>query len=729
MNTKLVKILALSAVALSLGACGKKPTSQSEAPKAQEATIEEILEINADGNFALEGKFVSVDGLTIAGRYANTLIGVTALGETVNTLRGLQIDTKELPAFQKGSGWGCLISATGTLANVEGRAVLKDAEVTIKSEREYDENGKKVDGTGGDLYYWGNFSRSAFDNYIGRNMSGIMTEGVYQIASMPATVSGTAASSFQVVFPGEYADTEDPENVSLITVQIPEGVGDAGVKGINDYFKDKEVGDFIDMTALTQYDLTNNGGPGLLVESFMGQQFLEVEDAPEIYTTWDDVAASVQYLYYDLLPDLSNDKVFTFKAESYEDYALSDLFNDTSFITIPEEDQAHSLLTVFNLLAKPADIEDVLAEVKADLEADGFTVALEEGDEVVYELKNADDVATAMAIVFPNEADVEVEYIAHDNILDFETFAEALEEYNLQGTYLLNVLKAEEDPEIAFATSIPDYGTLLSGAGTQKGASIDLRYFTYYLGYYAQYGLIANAYLEVEFEYAENVTDASVYNSVLSHMTGSLGFEKKLFDLFGVVGYYNATTKEFVILDVEDGVLSFDILLLDAKSAEQVKNPWQSDEELLAQLNSAVASYNKQSADYFPASATLPSSFTVGEAEVIEWDFASTDKYMDYAIYYALLTFTYAEGTDMDAVVAGLTAALKELGYKDHVNPYFIDGYVDAEKTQPIYIPGLGNETTGEWVSLEVDGNSVVLTYQTMGFVVEQIKWVESRTA
>lgn len=724
MNTKLVKILALSAMVLSLGACGKKPGSSSE-QAAPVKGIEEVLEINADGNFALEGQRVTVEDLSIAGKYGNSFIATTALGETVTTLRGLQIDVKEQPALE-GSGWGCLINATGKVANVEGRAVLQDAEVTIVSERKYDDNGKKIEGTGGSLYYWGDFSRAAFDQYLGRKMSGIMLEGTFQIASKPGTVTGSAADSFQVVFPGEYADTEDPENVSLITVQIPAGINEAGVKGINDYFAEKEVGEFVLMTALAQYDLTNNGGMGLLVESFMGQQLTDPDEDPVIFTEWADAADSVQYLYRDELPDMSNEKVFTFAAKSYEDYALTDLYTDPSWILIPEDDQEHAILSAFDFLCKPADVEAVYAEAKADLVAEGFELVKEDADEGYAQYKLVDeDVVIAMAQVYYTEAQVSMEYIAHDNTYEFDALSEGLAAYE---SYASAILSAIAEEEVAFATGLIGLEPFASYL-TEKGTVGDFSGATYYIGkYYAKYGLISDFSFETEVEYTagENALTDKTFLENIVNVLGQLGFEEKIFGLFNLNGYFNATTNEFVMVSVKDAVLSLEVILLDADSAKQIKPPYKSDADLIAAVDEVISGYHaiESVADYFPAHATLPASFTVGEAEVVGWDMAEYDDFLNYLMAYFELYLTYPEGTDLQAVVAGLTASFKALGYTDHAHPYL--GFEAAGDWA-----GLGNETTGEWVSFEIDAeeNTICITYNTCGYIVSALDWFENREA
>ena len=704
MKTNLVKILALSAMVLSLGACGNQGGSQGgseSSSKTEEipvVTISEILDLDANYHWALEGQKVTIEHLALQGRYGNTIIGGTALGTSVTTLRGLEIDCAEFPTFEKGSGWGADISATGTVADVNGRAVLADAVVTVNSERDYDNppaDGSAKYSGGLSISYWPAqyMDRGSFDTYLGRGMSGIMFGGVFQIASMPEAVTEQKGTTFEVVFPGEYADVEDPDNLSLITVTVPDGIGATGVQKFNEFFADKVVGNFVDITGLGQYDSVNNaGGYGILLESFAAQDCVTPNPLPTVYTQWAQVAAQAQPYYFDALPDLSADKAFTYKVNlDYVTYGLDELFNDTSFIKVPLD----SVFVEFDLIGKPSDIAEVFGDVCDGLEAAGFVEDTAEEGASIYVLYDGDD-AIAQADVFNQDSYVEVDYMGAYNSEEFATLAAALATIELRADSWIKYL--DDTVTTDFVSAVP---TALEEA-TEKGAVVDYFYETYYLGYYASMGLIMQYNVAVEVELAEGKTIDDVLEAYETAVL-SAAFEEKL--LLGVSGYFNATTNVFVAFGGSKTTFQLSIMVLDDVSKDQVKPPYKSDADLLAAYNEYLLETNGMSSTYFPAQETkLPASFTVGEVEAVGWDLDLTYAYyyidQGAPIGYAVLSITYPEGTNMDDIITGYTAALGEAGFVAATSlPPFSGEY-----------PNMQNAVSGECVEIEAKNTTLVLS-------------------
>lgn len=703
MKTNLVKILALSAMVLTLGACntGGKSSGEPSSPaeEAQVVTITELLELDADYKFALEGKLVTIEHLALQGRYANTIIGGTSLGTSVTTLRGLQIDCAEFPEFQLGTktGWGADITATGRVADVNGRAVLADATVVVNSERDYT---KPVDDktpySGGlPVSYWpaAYMDRGSWDTYLGRSMSGIMFGGIFEIASLPETVSTEKGTSFQVVFPGEYADTEDLENLSLITVNVPDGIGEAGVTEFNKFFATAKVGDFVDIKGLGQYDLEKNGGYGILLDSFAAQDCVTPDPLPVVLKTWADAAAKAQGYYEDTLPDLSNEKTFTYKVNTdYVTYGVEDLFSDASFVKV---DHDAAVFVEFDFIAKPSDIEATFDEVVADLKAAGFEEDTAEDGAAILVKKDGETVI-AQADVFNQDSYVEVDYMALPLItkFEFETFAG------------LNAFYEERVSGVIGSTFAT---TLVDSTAPAVNYLIDTADEMYNL----------NKYKDEEYEYyfsftyAEDLGATAVadYQALLA----AAGFVEKRMSDWSANGLYNATSHEFILsvsVDTEDPkTLNLHVLVLNGDALDYVVEPLHTVdlETVTGQVNTGV------NADILAITGTageytcslLP--LFAGDANWAGFTFDGSygQAYKDYYAEDGLMTqyiiqAYVADGVDLSTAANAVLAKLT--------------GFSKAKLFNNDKYAGYFNSTTNEFIMLGLNSANGIFTIQLFVF-------------
>ena len=373
MKKNLLKILAIGAIAVSMGACSSE--------KPQTVNITELLTINSTTKgWELEGKLVKIENLVCQGKYGNTIIGGSSVGNTIVDLRGVEIQTKKAPTFTIGSGYGADITAVGRVVDVNGRLTLQKATVTVNSERDYDnppaDGSAKYSGGLPMSYCPADYlSRSLWDGYFGRTFSGALYEGTFQLATVPGTLSATAATSFQVVFPGENIDVEDEENYSLIKVNVPNEVSDNAIESFNTFFADKKAGDFVTLCGLLQYDSEANLGMGYVLENYWQQAGLEEPaSAPDILYDWDEVEAAAYGFVTPTLPELSSatatdaiNAPFSYTFDTgYYDKDPSSLFSDPSSILIFEDTSDMALVEVVANL-KPSAAEDYLTAVQAKL--------------------------------------------------------------------------------------------------------------------------------------------------------------------------------------------------------------------------------------------------------------------------------------------------------------------------------------------------------------------------
>ena len=304
MKNNMLKMLVALGVVAGLAACDQlpKPTSEESSAPAESSepagpatvTFGELLELDSEApyGFVLEGEEVKMTHLGAGGLYGRTVIGNGSVGDYVSDLRGIEIELaegQELPAR------GDEFNVVGTVANVDGRAVLKNAEIDNFNPRQYDDDGKRIDGTGTGIYYWPSSAanRARWDYYMTRTMSGIMFDSLFQLASVPESISAEAESSFQVVFPGEdytipAADSTET-NEALIKVTIPAGLTEKAIGRLNAFFNPTTgaaptAGSYISLTSYTRWESYQMN---LVFESFYSEfGTVSSSDIPTTYKTW-----------------------------------------------------------------------------------------------------------------------------------------------------------------------------------------------------------------------------------------------------------------------------------------------------------------------------------------------------------------------------------------------------------------------------------------------------------
>lgn len=755
MKQNSIKILALAALALTLGACGgnggsegSTSTSGSDtsadtsseqgtseggtseggsdtseggsdtseggsdtseggsAPSIEELptlySIGEILSLDADNQWEHLGELVQVEELAVQGIYGNTIIGGTALGETIDTLRGLEIDCAELPTFEKGSGWGANITATGRLADVGGRAVIEDAVVTVVSEREYNEQGTSYTG-GLPVYQWPAvyMNRANFDQYMGRKLSGIYLNGLFQIASMPEEVTPEQGTDFYVVFPGENLDTEDLDNYSLINIHVPEGLTQGSADAFNAFFAEKAVADFLMFDGCGQYDMEQNLGYGLVVDNWAARYFEDPTDVPDIYNSWEDIALATQEYFADPLPDLGDDRVFSYTYE-YSGKATDAIKEEYVFLTDKENSSAVSY--TFNY--KPADAEDIVNGFVEKLETLGYVEGT--GDlEGIFTLTVEENVVAELIIMGASESNLNFYLLAtapagepgDETYAFFETQDELLAAYEGRA------------------------GALVEGFASALLANIQFDALSYGLdwtdetAYFDKWADEIYIY-DLTFAYGEdaNPTEDSVVEALLAN-----GFEAKRLDDYVIDGYFNATSNEFVAdidLDVDENTLIITVYALTADAVDtyitDIPDEMDYDtfvstfnttvQEEIATITGEASTYALSFADLFAGEDYA--GFTI--------DYTSDGYYADYYTTFGLLTqFVFqakvADGVDAYDAAYAVFTALQDAG--------FVQGAFNLFGAS-----GLWNAETNEFVMVSYTDNGVsiqmfVLDATSAGYV------------
>ena len=200
MQNRLTKILALGAIALSLGACGGS--------SAKVLQLNEVFAF-AEGTYTHAGEKSQVKEIAVLGQYGNTLIvGQPYVeGGSIFDLQSFEVELKSQPKW-KGptNGRYANVNVTGTLENVNERPVLRNGSIKINAEAQYDENGNRIDNDGAySAGYWSTSQivRKYWDQYMGRNQTGAVMEGIFQLATVPSAITTEQGTEFKVVFPGE----------------------------------------------------------------------------------------------------------------------------------------------------------------------------------------------------------------------------------------------------------------------------------------------------------------------------------------------------------------------------------------------------------------------------------------------------------------------------------------------------------------------------------------------
>ena len=568
MKTNLVKILALGGIALSLTAC------PAAAKKPVERTLAEVFSI-VNGKLEFEGEYVKVDAQCVYGNFGSTyVIGAPYVeGGDIRNLKGFEAELKEVPEW-KGETLGryANVNVIGTIADVNGRPVLKDAKLEVNAEAQYDENGDRIDDDGAySAGYWGPnlFKRSYFDEYMGKNMSGTLIEGYFQLASLPGTVSASAESSFKVVFPGENLDLEDEENSSLINVVIPAGLSEEVVTKMNTFFGSVNVGDGADMMGITRWD-SSKGGMNILLENWWGHR--AKKKALEIYSSWEEMAAEYNSYYNSEMVDLSaadeNDSLglpfsFVVDDESYLEDPRElwvEAYRDR-LVTVTDPEACGTIKITANF--RPSDFEAYITALESKLVSLSFTEDDAWNDEgfIVFSRPGlGDTVVEEVMLMAASESSLEIYYTAPRIVTDadFATFAAAKSAYEAEASGLLSALFSSS---ISFTSSLPAFPS----AEAVTNINFSWLYETAFLGYYSQVGLI----LEFDFTVtlAEGVSAQTAGAAYISALTGAGFVQGTCPSLFNGT-WFLGTTGEMVNLGLtEDGGLALTVMILDSTSS------------------------------------------------------------------------------------------------------------------------------------------------------------------
>lgn len=736
MKKNLIKILALSAIVVSLGACNKKKGGSDTGSDEEVAKVVDIAELltldPADKTkWELEGQLVKIENLACGGIYGNTVIGNTSVGKTVVDLRGLEIQSKEAVPFtspSKRPGYGSDITAEGRVVNVNGRLTLQEATVTINSQR--GEDGKYTDDAGLPVHYCPAVSesgivtnRSLWDGYFsGRQYSGACVEALVQLASLPGSIADND-TSFYVVFPGEDMDVNDDENGSLIKVNIPAAslMSEGAVSSFNSFFAGKSVGDFVAINGLLQYDSQANGGMGFIIENYWnqigytnigtGEGEIDPSYLPTIVDSWAAVAAEAQDYFADPFINLSSADPnspllapFSYQVDdSYVDEPdgfWTDAYKST-FCQVA--DLRHSAMYRVIANFKASKFESYVEAIDTTLLAAGYVADEEWASEgiVMYLLKDGSgNVEKEVLLMANNEQQIELHYTAlKAGIISAATFADTITAFD-----------ANANAYIEFLTGTP--GSLHSELCDIDGTvayTLDVSGIAKYYQYYTQLGMLAE--LKIEFDQPAATTKEQLAVKLAAYKADLIaaGYNEAYLSTFGATGLCNASTKEFVFLFSDDSTKTIyaQVIVLDATSYAAVSYPYTNEAQLIAAINDEYAGWNGASSAYFPSTASTVTSFTLGSKAAIAWDFLDTDKDdMDSAHGYTpyfVATVHYAENlvqADVDLFIGALTAA----------------GFVGAT------IDGIGhgyfNSTTYEFITVAFEGDTLSVGFGLVPTVV-----------
>ena len=474
--------------------------------------------------------------------------------------------------------------------------------------------------------------------------------------------------------------------MSLITVNVPDGIGQTGVTKFNTFFEGKAVGDFVDLTGLGQYDLIQNGGYGMILESFAAQDCAIPNPLPTVYTEWEDVADIAQPYYDAELPDLSSEKTFTYKVNTeYVTKSVDDLWDNASFIKV---DHDKAVYVEFDFISKPNDVETVFAEAVTDLKAAGFEEDLVQEGVAVLIKKNGEEVV-AQADVLNQDSYVEVDYFALPYVteLDFDSFA------GLKAAYEARAGQFVTD----FASGLVDTAT------AAKNYNLDFEDETYNL---VKYGDEEYEYvITFEYEAALGATAVEDYQALLV----AAGFVPKRMSDWAANGLYNPTSQEFILgisADATAKTISIQLLVLNGDALDYVVEiPSLVD---LATLNTQVNDgVNADILAVTGAAGAYTCSLTAIFAGDDSWagftfDGSNGQAYAQYYGTYGLITQYMIEATAADGVdvTAAANAALAKL-----------TGFAAATFTL-FNAKGYFNATTNEFAMFRVDADNGVFAIQ-----------------
>ena len=379
MKKSLITLFAIPAFAISLcaTACNKS---------AKNVTIFEAVALDtATGTWELEGQTITIEHLALTGKWGNHFFGGYAPSASTGDKPHIEAELKSIPTFKEaGDGYGADITLTGTLTDVDGRPVLKDATCKVNSERL---NKKASDGHGLPIWYFRSFSRTQFDYNLDRTTCGtIIGDGnVFEIASMPNLTEdqwGVQEDVFYVVFPGENKDMEDFYNLSPIPVIIPEGLNDATKTKLKSTLSGKDVGGFIDLNSYVTYYSVEQGGVCILIEDLWGPSMKTPTKDPEVYEDFAALKAVYDAKFdQEIIDVFADDTVISFCPSEYITVkAAKEEFTSPAFIKIPSAQDTKSHMLRFNANVKITnenaqefvDYVEKIADYLDDAETNGW---------------------------------------------------------------------------------------------------------------------------------------------------------------------------------------------------------------------------------------------------------------------------------------------------------------------------------------------------------------------
>lgn len=551
MRKNLAKILAIAAVAFMAAGCNGKggsstnPSSSDDpTPKIPVLTYGEVFELETDGDydFVHAGEEIRIEQTCVYGQYGTTLVVGVAYeqGSSILDNKGVEVELAALPNWQGiTNGLYANVNVQGTLTNVDNRPVLKNATIEINAEAQYDENGDRIvddddrpaDGAFS-AGYWpkSTINRDYWGRYMNRSMNGTIFEGIFQLASVPGTVSATAESTFSVVFPGENTDGADEDNEYLIEVTIPAGLNETAVTKANEYFAGKAAGDFVDLFGITRYA----NGMGILFENFWGRRIkaAAAEDIPSILTSWSQVQDLYEGKFKTPVADLGAEAAGVFS------YVVTDGFSESpleawgddmkSKIKINCDDAGYFMA---DANCGSAKVEAVMTAMKAKLEAAGFVLDADTSDaeknDLFYTL-TVGGVVVSEVNIWPSDAAVQMIYAS---------------------------LRATNSLEDSFADAIALYESKIGGEFHSAIAALPAAQADAVESVYVDWKLLEYVSGMKTFIFTPSFTDGTFADNAAWLAFGqsyiaalkTAGFaEGYLVYATNSEGYYNATTKEFV---------------------------------------------------------------------------------------------------------------------------------------------------------------------------------------
>ena len=550
MNKNLLKVLALSTLVLSIGACTKKsgddpvdPVDPGETPV--ELTINEVFDLSA-GKYVNEGKLITVKNLQVYTQYEGKLLcgfGNGGASYSKDNLKGFEVEPTELPQWTTDSGaHNADVTITGRFEDYHGRPIIREASVVVNGE------GAASQYSTGVPYWSGEMDRSTWNENMGKSHNATSIEGTFQLASVPTPVSDTESSEFYVVFTAENTDATDPNNEFLIRSYIPSGLSAKAQTFWNGLFSGANVGDFYYLSPYTLYD-SEFGGMGLLMEDGVSANpsytyRIPEEEWPVILKQFSQIQAKFEDKFLEPLPNIGCEEegVFSYTLTDVFGANVDDLFaDDSSFILLENHAKVGTAAMSFNCgMAKTDDVFDAIG-TKAIAAGYSKESSISSDEYAGYVKRDGED--KVIAEIFAQYAEsgqaIDVYYFAERATeAEFDTFAGAIGKLEERAS-----LKLEK----TFESAIPSFGTTYDPS--LKAITTSWAYEDSFVESVGVYGY----QLLPEFNDGTFADDdayeafATAYETELE----TAGFKPNYVVASQVMfGYYNETTGEFVSVNL-----------------------------------------------------------------------------------------------------------------------------------------------------------------------------------